>query len=223
MISALQTRGFGHGSGVLSPTHDRFIINVPKNASSFVLDWGRRHGWQTALAKNHSDIITELIVILRDPIERWISGISQYINTYILSAHGPNGPIFPGESLTKYDYKMDARTFIDQYKDITERLIFDVISRFDDHVWPQNEIIRDILPGVPHKYFMLDHEFDQKIKQYLGWQSFTGLDRNQGSENDNIAMLQNFFRERLTQRPELHQRLRRHYADDYLLLSRCQT
>ena len=162
-------------------------------------------------------------MILRDPIERWISGIAQYINSYILSVHGPNGPIFPGELCTKYDYGMDARTFIDQYTDVTERLFFDVISRFDDHVWPQHEIIKDILPEVPHKYFMLDHEFDQKIQQYLGWTPATGLDRNQGSANDDNALLQNFFRERLTQRPELQERLRRHYSDDYLLLSSMQT
>jgi hypothetical protein len=218
MITALRGRGFGHGSGVLNPTHDRFIINVPKNASSFVLDWGRQHGWSAALAENHSDTITEIIVILRDPVERWISGIAQYINSYILSVHGPNGPIFPGEPLTEHDYGMDAQMFIDQYTDITERLIFDVISRFDDHVWPQNEIIKDVLPKIPRRYFMLD-DLNQQLQQYLGWQPVSGLDRNQGSHSDNNARLQNFFRARLAQRPELHERLRRHYADDYLLLS----
>jgi hypothetical protein len=222
VISALQGRGFGYGSGLINPTHDRFIINVPKNASSFVLDWGRRHGWSAALAENHSDTITEMIVILRDPVERWISGMAQYINSYILSVHGPNGPIFPGEPLTEHDYTMDAQMFIDQYTDVTERLIFDVISRFDDHVWPQNEIIRDILPKVQRKYFILDHDFDQKIQQYLGWQPVSGLDRNQGSDSDNNARLQNFFRERLKQRPELYKRLCLHYADDYILLSTCQ-
>jgi len=218
MITALRGRGFGHGSGVLNPTHDRFIINVPKNASSFVLDWGRQHGWSAALAENHSDTITEIIVILRDPVERWISGIAQYINSYILSVHGPNGPIFSGEPLTEHDYGMDAQMFIDQYTDITERLIFDVISRFDDHVWPQNEIIKDVLPQVSRRYFMLD-DLDQQLQQYLGWQPVSCLDRNQGSHSDNNARLQNFFRARLAQRPELHERLRRHYADDYLLLS----
>jgi hypothetical protein len=219
MIPALQGRGFGHGSGVLNSTHDRFIINVPKNASSFVLDWGRQHGWHAALAENHSDTITEMIVILRDPVDRWISGIAQYINSYILSVHGPNGPIFPDEPTSKHDYTMNARVFIDQYTDATERLIFDVISRFDDHVWPQNEIIKDVLPRIPRRYFMLDHDFEQNIQQYLGWQPVANLDRNQGSYSDNNARLQNFFRDRLAQRPELHERLRRHYADDYALLS----
>jgi hypothetical protein len=132
--------------------------------------------------------------------------------------HGPNGPIFPGEPLTEHDYGMDAQMFIDQYTDITERLIFDVISRFDDHVWPQNEIIKDVLPKIPRRYFMLD-DLNQQLQQYLGWQPVSGLDRNQGSHSDNNARLQNFFRARLAQRPELHERLRRHYADDYLLLS----
>jgi hypothetical protein len=219
MIPALRGRGFGHGSGMLNSTHDHFIINVPKNASSFVLDWGQRHGWHTALAENHSDTITEMIVILRDPVDRWISGIAQYINSYILSVHGPNGPIFPGEPLTEHDYVMSAQVFINQYTDVTERLIFDVISRFDDHVWPQNEIIKDVLPRIPRRYFMLDHDFEQNIQQYLGWQPVADLDRNQGSHSDNNARLQNFFRDRLAQRPELHERLRRHYADDYALLS----
>ena len=132
-----------------------------------MLDWGSLNGWHAALAENHIDTIKESIVILRDPVERWISGISQYINSYILSVHGPNGPIFPGEPTSKHDYTMDATTFIDQYTDATERLIFDVISRFDDHVWPQNEIIDGVLPNTKRTFFLLDTDFVKNLEQHI--------------------------------------------------------
>jgi hypothetical protein len=222
MIPALVHRGFGHGSGVISPDGAVFILNIPKNASSYVLDWATQQGWRTALASRTTGV-KEMVILLRDPVSRWISGIAQYINTYILSVHGPNGPIFPGEAITELDYVMDAETFVLQYTDVTERLIFDVLSRFDDHVWPQHEIIQDILPDVPRRYFVVDHTLDQELSSHFGWAIMPGLDRNAGGDNRNIRDLQIFFRQRLQQRPELQQRLERHYHEDFELLKKTST
>jgi hypothetical protein len=217
MIPALSNRGFGHGSGVLSPDGSRFILNIPKNASSFVLDWARRHDWKAALAQDVT-AAQEMIVLLRDPVERWISGIAQYVNTYILSVHGPNGPVFPGEQITDLDYAMGPMEFIEQYTDVTERLIFDNAARFDDHVWPQSEIAQDVLPGVPRRYFRVDHDLERSISQYLGWRPMPGLDRNAGHAVPHMELLQNFFRTRLEMRPELVGRLRRQYQQDIDLM-----
>lgn len=223
MISSLVHRGFGHGSGMLSPDGQVFIINIPKNASSFVHDWAIYHGWRAVMCQNLQGV-AEMIVLLRDPIERWVSGIAQYINTYILGVQGPNGPVFPDEPVTVHDYVMDANRFIEQYTDATERLIVDNAARFDDHVWPQSEIVQDILPGSRRRYFRVDHTLDQALADGLGWQPVQHLmDHNSGSSNQNTRQLQEFFRQRLQIRPELLIRLRRHYQQDYRLIDQVLT
>ena len=220
MIPQLVDRGFGYGSGTLSPELSQFIVNIPKNASSYMLDWARRHQWMTTVADDHSDTITEMIVILRDPLDRWVSGIVQYLNTYILSVQGPNGPVFPDEPYSPHNWPMDAVQWIDAYNQTTERLIFDVVNRFDDHVWPQHEFFEDLLPAVKRKYFLLDRNFDTAIADYLGFAPYSDLDSNSASNNANMQLLQKFFVDRLQQRPDLAQRVIKAYAKDYELIAR---
>jgi hypothetical protein len=220
MIPQLVDRGFGYGSGTLSPELSQFIVNIPKNASSYMLDWARRHQWMTTVADDHSDTITEMIVILRDPLDRWVSGIVQYLNTYILSPQGPNGPVFPDEPYSPHNWPMDAVQWIDAYNQTTERLIFDVVNRFDDHVWPQHEFFEDLLPAVKRKYFLLDRNFDTAIADYLGFAPYSDLDSNSASSNANMRLLQKFFVDRLQQRPDLAQRVIKAYAKDYELIAR---
>jgi len=220
MIPQLVDRGFGYGSGTLSPDLSQFIVNIPKNASSYMLDWARRHQWMTTVADDHSDTITEMIVILRDPLDRWVSGIVQYLNTYILSVQGPNGPVFPDESYSPHNWPMDAVQWIDAYNQTTERLIFDVVNRFDDHVWPQHEFVENLLPAVKRKYFLLDHNFDVAIVDYRGFAPYPDLDSNSAGNNANMRLLQKFFVDRLQQRPDLAQRVIKAYAKDYELIAR---
>lgn len=220
MIPQLVDRGFGYGSGTLSPELSQFIVNIPKNASSYMLDWARRHQWMTTVADDHSDTITEMIVILRDPLDRWISGIVQYLNTYILSVQGPNGPVFPNEPYSPHNWPMDAVQWIDAYNQTTERLIFDIVNRFDDHVWPQHEFVENLLPAVKRKYFLLDHNFDAAIADYLGFAPYSDLDSNSAGNNANMRLLQKFFVDRLQQRPDLAQRVIKAYAKDYELIAR---
>lgn len=217
IIPALDCRGFGYGSGVIDPDHRRFILNIPKNASSFMLAWTGHHGWRAALLDHYPDVI-EIIMILRDPIERWLSGMAQYIRTYILSVHGPNGPIFPGEPITPHDYVMPMEIFYQQYNDLVERLIFDVADRFDDHVWPQHELIPDVADHVQKTFFFLEHDLDVRMGAYLGLNLLQGLDRNRGDSAPDTADIQSFLRRRLEIRPELKDRLRKRYSKDYELL-----
>jgi hypothetical protein len=220
VIEQLKNRGFGYGTGSLSPDCSRFIVNVPKNASSYMLDWAGRHKWSMAQVGDNCDWhkVTEMIVVLRDPLERWISGIAQYLHSYILFVQGPNGPIFPGEPSTQFDKGFDANQFVNDYNPVVERLIFDQINRFDDHVWPQHEFFNNLLPDVPRKYFWLDRDFDHNISSYLGFARLNNLDKNVSNDNTNMHILQQFFKQRFVTRPELAERVKKSYAKDYQLI-----
>lgn len=220
MIDYLATRGFGYGSGLLSPDCRQFLLNMPKNASSFMLGWGTRQGWTQAIVGDTCGwhLCEELIVVLRDPLDRWVSGIAQYINTYILSVQGPNGPVRDHSLYHDENYHMPADEFLSLYNQTCERIIFDQINRFDDHVWPQCDLFADLLPDRNRKYFYIDKDFVQNVSSYLNWPIYQDLDSNSGDNNQNMYLLQKFFQNRLKARPDLAQRVRQAYAKDYALI-----
>ena len=217
----LARRGYEYGSGMLGPNHFQFVVNIPKNASSFVHSWTSAFGWRANSINQYIHNIGEVIVILRDPVDRWISGISQYLNTYILSVVGPNGPIFPNDPITKFDYVMTAEDFINAYNQNTERLLFDVIFQFDDHVWPQVDFFKDLYPEKRRTYFYLDDKFESKLASYLNINTINELDqdRNSSLSNKNMKTLHDFFTERLILRPELKKRIIDAYCRDYELIN----
>jgi len=216
---ALSNRGFGSCSGMVSPDNTKFIVNIPKNASSYILNWTVRHKWKTAVVTDNSwPDLNEIVVVLRDPLSRWISGMSQYLKTYILCPVGPNGPVFPGMQSGAEDYSMAADDFIGLYNQSTERLIFDNVFRFDDHVWPQHDFFEHIRPNLPRRYFLLDKNFDANFSSSLALDTMTNLDRNDGNDNPDTKKLHEFLQHRLNTRPELAQRVRKAYAEDYEII-----
>ena len=76
----------GHNSfglGMKNPTNDLFYKQIPKNASSMIRKVLHTMNWQYELFDEH--IIADgfkTIVVLRDPFERWISGITEYLTLY---------------------------------------------------------------------------------------------------------------------------------------------
>jgi hypothetical protein len=117
--------------------------------------------------------------------------------------------------MTVHDYGMTAGHWIKNYNQNSERLIFDVISRFDDHTWPQHEFFENLLPLVNRKYFYIDENFDTHIIGHLNFKKRNDLDRNQGADHVRIKQLQEFFQHRLNIRPELQERIKLHYHKDY--------
>jgi hypothetical protein len=115
---------------------------------------------------------------------------------------------------------MTANEFIANYNQVVERLIFDQINRFDDHVWPQVEFFSNILPDVPRKYFWLDNNFNENISAYLQFARLNNLDKNSGIDNVNMITLQKFFKQRLSIRPEIQARVQKAYAQDYALIKK---
>ncbi len=85
MINFLEyykNQGHVFGECMSHPNTDLMYVNIPKNASSWtkpnLKDWGWEH------YNYHTDNLyhKHAIVVLRDPIERWLSGIAEYMYLY---------------------------------------------------------------------------------------------------------------------------------------------
>jgi hypothetical protein len=215
VIPTLERRGFGYGSGMISPNQLIFVVDIPKNASSFVSAWTSQHGWQVGAAHNHEHRVAEMIVVLRDPLDRWISGIAQYLNGWILHAKSfynlAHGPL-------EHQQHLDADSFIAHYNPIVERLIFDNLERYDDHVWPQSEIMENVMPDKPRRFFYITENWEHKLATHLGIPMPQDVDRNQGLHNPDLHKLQKFFRERINSDPNLEKMIIDRYDQDYKLI-----
>lgn len=221
MNPALKDRGYGEFSGLLSPGKTKFIVNIPKNASSYIHNWAKEYGWlTTALIDDDWNAVNQITVVLRDPVERWISGMAQYLKTYVLCPVGVNGPIYPDSPRAYHagNNPLSAQEFIDLYNLSTERLIFDNVYRFDDHVWPQYAFFYNLRPYAERKYFFLDQNFDKNFSPYVGGLPIPDLDRNEGAADPNTKTLQMFLKNLLDSRPDLLDRVKDAYKEDYALI-----
>jgi len=197
MLDNLVSRGYRPGSGLLSPT-GIFYLNIPKNASTYLTNLFVDSDWR------HNDVyspdIKECIVVLRDPVERWISGFATYAASWLL-----------GEGYGSDHFRED-------YNSLTERLIFDQIV-FDDHTTEQVKFVNQ-LGDRKITYFKLNHELGMNLESFLGYQ--LGLNKpivgNASEDNYDTNKLSNFMRFKIEQDPMLRAKIIDRYYADYTLI-----
>lgn len=73
-------RGHTLGEGMVSPDFKHFYLNIPKNSSSGVKSTLLASGWEYGNIHDYPD--AKVFAILRDPINRWISGVVEYLLMY---------------------------------------------------------------------------------------------------------------------------------------------
>jgi len=204
-----------YGGGWLSPDGKNFYVSIPKNASSFLGGWLTENGWRIMnfkdLGTRHTITDTpkleNIVVVLRDPIERFISGFAQYIKGNIIF------PMFitEGQSFTIEDLR--------SHWPAIERIMADVGPFFDDHTWPQYYYHEDILPHIPRKYFWLNPRHIQRLfmdKFGLKEPSEAVLaNSNKADKQDPImSQIQDLIRKTL-ENPNYLNKIRREFAYDY--------
>ena len=201
----LEDRGFIYGGGQVSPDHRKFILFIPKNASTTIGKWTYQYGWRANVV-GHENIdwnrLKEMIIIIRDPRDRWISGMYQYLKSYILSC----------------PHVIGAEKFISLYNDLTERLLMDLLCRFDDHVWPQHEYFDDLLPEIPKKFFMFDSNLMKRLSDYLDIPE-PDIWCNQTKNDPEVVCIKDFLEQRLDKNIFLKNRLLEVYAKDYSIIN----
>jgi hypothetical protein len=140
-INYYQRQGHVFGECMSHSDSDLMYVNIPKNASSWtkpnLLDWS----WENY--NYHTDNLYHktAIVVLRDPVERWISGIAEYLYLYHRG--------WPNEAFTQ--------SMLD--------LVFDKIA-FDDHTEKQVYFVKglDLSRCV---FFWFDENYRERFSQFL--------------------------------------------------------
>lgn len=196
-------RGYIPGGGMLSPNRSTFVLSIPKNASTYVTNVLTANKWNYS---NISQISAEInspvkcIVLLRDPIERWVSGFATYCSTYILNS---------GYTLER---------FAQDYNELSERLIFDNLQ-FDDHTEPQVTFVNQLNSKFQKEYVLLGDTSSQLLKTISSIHGYPlspwTVEANE-SKGTHTRIILDFMRERLT--ANLKNKIINSYHKDYELL-----
>jgi hypothetical protein len=197
MLQHLVPRGHTPGGGLLSPA-GVFYLNIPKNASTYLTNLLVFNGWKHHnLNTDGGGAINECIVVLRDPVERWVSGFATYAASWILSE----------------GYGSDH--FRDDYNELSQRLIFDVLV-FDDHTTEQVQYVSQ-LPKIKTTYFKLNHGLKSDLQQHLGYKLLDSkdLDANVSENNYDTKMISKHMQYRIDQDPVLKAKIIEKYKADY--------
>ena len=193
-----KNKGHVFGECMSYPNHDFMYIHIPKNASSWtkknLLDWN----WE--YFNYHTDHLyhKHAIVVLRDPVERWLSGIAEYMFLYHKNIDTDHLP----------------ECFFD--------LIFDRIA-FDDHT-EQQVLFLEKLNLENCTFFMCDHSYRNLFSEFLktkGMQNrYFNYEYQHMTENDPYRKkFKQIFTNAIEKNSKYHNNLKSYFSKDYQLLN----
>ena len=182
----------GHRLGEcwVDEVNDKTYIHIPKNASSFVKGVliGSGGFW------HHSETLinsSENLIVLRDPIDRWVSGITQYLqNTNQIDM--PADLVF---NKVTFDDHTDLQTYFLQGVDLTKStfMFVDENLRANLSSWIYNRGYRTNVD--------------------------IAIEYNASSE-DSRATTKDYYTKLLDQNPEFVLKLQQHFEEDYKLIGK---
>ena len=177
-------------------------IPIPKNSSSYIGQLLLKNNWSIGNFLTTDLTNKQLIILLRDPVDRWISGMAEYLCSSLLK----NG--------------RTSDDVIKNWNNIVQDLVFDRVI-FDDHTEKQVYFIQSI-PVENCVFFNSTKQPEQAVKQYLTTYNIDlnidiVIDRNQTQGNKYKESLVDFLRDQLAQNPSLTNKLMNTYREDYTL------
>ncbi len=192
-----QDKGYYPGGGMLSPDRDIFYLNIPKNASTYLTNIFKENTWTHWNILENNKSIKTTIAFLRDPVDRWVSGFATYAALHLLG---------PG-------YGSDH--FVQDYNDLTEKIIFDQII-FDDHTDLQINYIQQILDYNP-TFFRCNKNLIEQINSFLGNDLNTNViaEANLSESNFDTNQISKFIQKKINEKLDLKARVIQCYKKDY--------
>ncbi len=193
----LENTGYIPGGGMLIPSRDIFYLNIPKNASTYLTNILSLNNWVHWNILDNSSTIKKTVAVIRDPVDRWISGFATYAALHLFG---------PG-------YGSDH--FLKDFNDLAERIIFDQIV-FDDHTDYQVNYIQQIANYNP-VYFRYNKNIVTQINSFLGYDLNTSVsvDNNASESNYDTSQVSTFIKNLINSKPDLRARLVLMYLKDY--------
>lgn len=204
-------QGHWHGDGMLSPDEKWFYLNIPKNSSSSIKKTLTDLEWTFGDIKDYPD--AGKIIVLRDPISRWISGMSEYLMMYHQDCID--------SIISPMDF--DCMPLLGEKLGLS--LLFENMS-FDDHTDRQAAFLIGIdTTTTDCHWFFIDQDFDKKFIDFLttiGYPSAVSYKEN-STDSDSYEFnkkrkLQDLLKYIIYQKPYLRHKLERWFWPDYALI-----
>ena len=179
----------GHRLGEcwVDEVNDKTYIHVPKNASSFVKGVliGSGGFWRHSETLVNSD---ENLIVLRDPIDRWCSGITQYL--------------YNSKQTLSVDEVFDKITF-DDHTDLQTYFLQGVDLDRATFMWVDDDLRANMNDWITRCGYRTNVDI--------------AIEYNASRDDDRIRT-KNYYMELLEQQPELVLKLKDHFAEDYKLI-----
>jgi hypothetical protein len=193
----MQDQGYYPGGGMLSPNQEIFYLNIPKNASTYLTNVLKENQWLHWNILENSAGIKTTIAFIRDPVDRWISGFATYAALHLFG----------------YGYGSDH--FVEDYNDLTKRIIFDQVI-FDDHTNHQVKYVKQILDYNP-VFIRYNENLIPQINSFLGQDLNTTIiiDANKSESNYDTEQVSKFIKKQIANNPDLKARVVQAYKEDY--------
>lgn len=196
--------GHRFGECLVSPDGQFRLIYIPKNASIEVRN--ALNGWKKSnyLEDKHQ---AQNIVLFRDPTERWISGIAEFLVGKFSYMGNINQPV----DVDELDYLMTSNLF--------QNLLFH-FGIFDGHTLPQACYVNGI--DLSHSlFFFIDHEVMSKISKYLAM-PMVSIYNNKSESNAIKYLIIKKLQKIISERPDFQKMIDIHYYADHQLCERAR-
>lgn len=82
LLNQWEHKNHRYGQCLWHPLSEVMYVNIPKNASSWTFKVLQDAGWDVYNYHDDRMYLKRSLVVLRDPIKRWVSGISEYFAVY---------------------------------------------------------------------------------------------------------------------------------------------
>lgn len=178
------------------PDSEFMYVYIPKNASSWTKPNLKDFGWE--FYNYHTDFLPKhALVVLRDPVERWLSGIAEYFTLY--------HPTFPPCDWTHS----------------TLDLVFDRVC-FDDHTEHQISFLHG-LDTDNCTFFLADKDyrcnFSRWVTENYNENKYDKYDYQHVSEDSRERrQFKAIFRNTILNSKYLD-KIKNYYAEDYALIN----